>query len=180
MLQTFDAPNGDFSCVRRPRSNTPLQALTLLNEPVFLECARADGTGLFTAGHSAAVARDMDTIRAALGESTINITAESYGGITATAYARQYPHRVRALHLDGTVDHTSTDVTASAAANERMLDRFAAWCASDPACPLRGLDVRRTWRSLIRQVDRDPLPVNLTVVLQDRLIAHYHVSRAGS
>jgi len=41
MLQTFDAPNGDFSCVRRPRSNTPLQALTLLNEPVFLECARA-------------------------------------------------------------------------------------------------------------------------------------------
>jgi hypothetical protein len=29
-------------------------------------------------------------------------------------------------------------------------------------------------------VDRDPLPVNLTVVLQDRLIAHYHVSRAHS
>jgi mono/diheme cytochrome c family protein len=41
MLQTFDAPNGDFACVRRPRSNTPLQALTLLNEPVFLDCARA-------------------------------------------------------------------------------------------------------------------------------------------
>ena len=41
MLQTFDAPNGDFSCVRRCRSNTPLQALTLLNEPVFLESARA-------------------------------------------------------------------------------------------------------------------------------------------
>jgi hypothetical protein len=41
MLQTFDAPNADFSCVRRPRSNSPLQALTLLNEPVSLECARA-------------------------------------------------------------------------------------------------------------------------------------------
>ena len=40
-LQNFDAPNGDFSCVRRTRSNTPLQALTTLNEPVFLECARA-------------------------------------------------------------------------------------------------------------------------------------------
>jgi hypothetical protein len=40
-LQAFDAPNGDFSCVRRTRSNTPLQALTSLNEPVFLECARA-------------------------------------------------------------------------------------------------------------------------------------------
>lgn len=41
MLQAFDAPNGDFACVRRARSNTPLQALTTLNEPIFLECARA-------------------------------------------------------------------------------------------------------------------------------------------
>jgi len=41
VLQNFDAPNGDFSCVRRQRSNTPLQALTTLNEIVFTECARA-------------------------------------------------------------------------------------------------------------------------------------------
>jgi hypothetical protein len=41
MLQTFDAPNGDFSCVRRLRSNTPLQALVSLNEPQFVECAQA-------------------------------------------------------------------------------------------------------------------------------------------
>jgi hypothetical protein len=41
VLQTFDAPNGDFSCVRRTRSNTPLQALATLNETVFMECARS-------------------------------------------------------------------------------------------------------------------------------------------
>jgi hypothetical protein len=41
VLQIFDAPNGDFSCVRRNRSNTPLQALTTLNEPIFMDCARA-------------------------------------------------------------------------------------------------------------------------------------------
>ena len=41
MLQTFDAPRGDASRVRRSRSNTPLQALTTLNEPLFLESARA-------------------------------------------------------------------------------------------------------------------------------------------
>jgi len=39
-LQTFDAPSGESSCVRRARSNTPLQALTMLNEPLFLEAAR--------------------------------------------------------------------------------------------------------------------------------------------
>jgi hypothetical protein len=41
LLQTFDAPNGDFSCVRRTRSNTPLQALVSLNEDQFMDCARA-------------------------------------------------------------------------------------------------------------------------------------------
>jgi hypothetical protein len=42
-LQTFDAPNGDFSCTRRARSNTPLQALVTLNEPIFVECAQSLG-----------------------------------------------------------------------------------------------------------------------------------------
>jgi len=40
-LLVFDAPVGDFSCVRRQRSNTPLQALTTLNEPMFMEAAQA-------------------------------------------------------------------------------------------------------------------------------------------
>jgi hypothetical protein len=39
-LASFDAPNGDLSCARRLRSNTPLAALTGLNEPVFVEAAR--------------------------------------------------------------------------------------------------------------------------------------------
>ncbi len=40
-LANFDAPTGDLSCARRLRSNTPLAALTGLNEPVFVEAARA-------------------------------------------------------------------------------------------------------------------------------------------
>ena len=37
----FDAPSREFCTVKRPRTNTPLQALTTLNDPVFFEAAQA-------------------------------------------------------------------------------------------------------------------------------------------
>ncbi len=40
-LSNFDAPTADIACVRRPRSNTPLAALTSLNEPIFVEASQA-------------------------------------------------------------------------------------------------------------------------------------------
>jgi mono/diheme cytochrome c family protein len=44
VLQVFDAPKGDASCVRRERSNTPLQALVMLNETQFMQCAQSFAT----------------------------------------------------------------------------------------------------------------------------------------
>jgi hypothetical protein len=53
-LNVFDAPDGYLTCTRRNRSNTPLQALTLMNDASFFEMAAAleriiDSEGLETA-----------------------------------------------------------------------------------------------------------------------------------
>lgn len=48
MLTNFDAPDSNVACSRRRRSNSPLQALNLLNDPVFFEAAQAFAYRLVT------------------------------------------------------------------------------------------------------------------------------------
>ena len=65
-LQTFDVPNADQSCVRRLRSNSPLQALVSLNEPVFVECAQNLARQTLAQGGSTDDARITYAFRRAL------------------------------------------------------------------------------------------------------------------
>ena len=67
MLQTFDSPTGDSSCVRRARSNTPLQALTTLNEPLFIESAQALAQKVLKEGGASDAARLNYAVRRVLG-----------------------------------------------------------------------------------------------------------------
>jgi hypothetical protein len=49
---SFDAPSREFCVVRRPRTNTPLQALTILNDPVYVEAAQALARNMIAQGGS--------------------------------------------------------------------------------------------------------------------------------
>ncbi|MGA8598835.1 MAG: DUF1553 domain-containing protein, partial [Bryobacteraceae bacterium] len=49
-LVTFDAPSREFCTIRRVRTNTPLQALTALNDPYFFDAARALAKRMVTEG----------------------------------------------------------------------------------------------------------------------------------
>lgn len=82
-------------------------------------------------------ARDMDRIRAALGDDTLTYLGYSYGTYLGSWYAEQFPERVRALVLDGAVDPSldATDVQVQQAVGfERALDLFLRACAHDDSC----------------------------------------------
>lgn len=61
LLATFDTPDATTACTRRPRSNTPLQALTLANDPAFVEMAKS--LALRVLGE--ALPSDMDRLKLA-------------------------------------------------------------------------------------------------------------------
>ncbi|MFN0104416.1 MAG: DUF1553 domain-containing protein [Bryobacteraceae bacterium] len=85
MLQAFDAPNGDMSCVRRGRSNTPLQALTTLNEPLFLEAARALALKTVREGGSS----DRDRLRFAFRRVVSRFPSDKEADMLLTLLAKQ-------------------------------------------------------------------------------------------
>jgi pimeloyl-ACP methyl ester carboxylesterase len=84
-------------------------------------------------------ARDMDAVRAALGEEQVNFLGYSYGTRLGTSYADQFPDRVRAMMLDGVVDQSETstqEILTSAAGFQQAFDAYAADCTLDADCPL--------------------------------------------
>jgi hypothetical protein len=53
-MATFDAPNREVCLVRRERSNTPLQALVTLNDPVYIEASQALARKMMASGQTTA------------------------------------------------------------------------------------------------------------------------------
>jgi pimeloyl-ACP methyl ester carboxylesterase len=82
-------------------------------------------------------ARDMDRIRAALGDAKLTYLGFSYGTYLGTLYARDFPQRVRALVLDGAIDpalSASDQQVQQAVGFEQSLDQFLKACAGDSGC----------------------------------------------
>jgi hypothetical protein len=69
VMASLDAPNGDLACVRRVRSNTPLAALTQLNEPVFVEAAQALAQRILRDGGATETSRIVHGFRLCTGRS---------------------------------------------------------------------------------------------------------------
>jgi pimeloyl-ACP methyl ester carboxylesterase len=109
---------------------------------------------------SVSYARDIDRIRASLGERQLTMYGVSYGTLTGQMYAEQFPHRVRALLLDSVFDHSLSPekfILSEAKTNEDSFQEFAQWCASDTACVLHGQDVGQLYGDLFEKAVRGEL-----------------------
>ncbi|MEU9733814.1 alpha/beta hydrolase [Streptomyces sp. NPDC048002] len=127
-------------------------------------CARNSGPVLPHIG-TVNASRDLDVMRAALGDRKLNYLGFSYGTRLGAVYAKQFPDHVGRMALDG-VDTLTEPLTeqglVGARGQQAALDDFIAWCAEDIACPF-GQDPR-TGREeiarLVRSLDEDPVPTD--------------------
>ncbi|MBS1695409.1 MAG: alpha/beta hydrolase [Actinobacteria bacterium] len=88
---------------------------------------------------TATTARDMDVVRAALGDEQINYLGFSYGTVLGAEYAERFGDRVRAMVLDGAVDPNMDPIERSVrqmAGFQAAFDEYAADCAQSAGCPL--------------------------------------------
>jgi pimeloyl-ACP methyl ester carboxylesterase len=129
------------------------------NRRLATDCRRRTGP---VAGRvdTLSVVRDVDALRAALGEERISFYGASYGTLLGAQYAQRYPRRVRALVLDSVMDHTVGTpgfLAQETTAAQDLFDEFVAWCARDRECVLRGRDVRALWNALLAEAARGTL-----------------------
>ncbi|KIN02979.1 hypothetical protein OIDMADRAFT_119587 [Oidiodendron maius Zn] len=106
------------------------------------------------------VARDIEAIRIALGDDKLNWIGISYGTQIGAQYAELYPENIRAMVLDGNVDHSAPEIYATTAESETYeneLDRFSEWCSRNETCALYGQDVGRIFDELVATADSSPI-----------------------
>ena len=110
-------------------------------------------------------ARDMDSVRAAMGEAKLNYFGFSYGTFLGSTYASLFPNRYRAMVLDGPVDvngwinRPTENLREQSAGFERALGRFFQACAANQDfCGFGGDDPAGAFDDLIDSAYVQPLP----------------------
>jgi len=111
------------------------------------------------------VARDLDILRAVLGDEVLYYRGASYGTDIGAQYAELFPERVGRLVLDGAVDPTLTGnefLLGQAGGAGRALTAYLQACAADGDCPLGQsvAEARSTLVDLLAVIDAAPLPTD--------------------
>ena len=106
-------------------------------------------------------ARDMDMIRAGLGDDQISYLGISYGTYLGAAYATLFPDRVRAMVLDSAFepggDTIEQQFETQLVGFDGAFNNWAAWCQETKSCAFNATDVPARWDALEKQLDDTPI-----------------------
>jgi pimeloyl-ACP methyl ester carboxylesterase len=142
-----------------PVSDADWAALVAEDTKVADECYSIYGSDL-TFYSTTETVRDMEALRAKLGDSKLTYLGYSYGTLIGAEYASAYPDKVRALVLDGAVDPTISSIDqdkTQAAGFQLAFSHYAAACAKSSKCPL-GSDPVGFVQQLMATSDQHPIP----------------------
>lgn len=111
--------------------------------------------------------RDLDLMRALVGDDKLSYLGYSYGTQIGAVYADLFPQRAGRLVLDAAVDITDDDTVIQAMGFDLALGNFAAWCARQNCSLGASKDaVLKTTTDLLDRLDSEPLPVGDRMLTQ--------------
>jgi pimeloyl-ACP methyl ester carboxylesterase len=146
-----------------PRGSSAWAAERTQAHQEFSDACEANSNGILPFITTENSARDMDLLRAVLGDSALNYLGYSYGTFLGATYAKLFPERVGRLVLDGAIDPAipGSQVSAIQAIGfESALRAYMADCLEGSECPFRGTvdEGMADLGTLLAGVDQSPLP----------------------
>ena len=164
-VRCFDAADMDaylYDIPASPRGTAEWEAELTERNKTFADACEANSGGILPHITTIDSARDMDLIRAVLGDKQLNYLGYSYGTFLGATYADLYPDKAGRLVLDGAIDPAVSGIevgTTQALGFESALRAYMQDCLDSGSCPFNGTldEAMADLGALLASVDRTPL-----------------------
>ncbi|NQX27259.1 alpha/beta fold hydrolase [Microbacteriaceae bacterium VKM Ac-2854] len=167
-VRCFDGDQMDsflYDIVPGERGSDEWIAASRATATAFADACEANSGSLLPHIDTVSAAKDLDVLRAALGDTALNYLGYSYGTYLGATYAGLFPDRVGRLVLDGALDPAATNldvVTQQAKGFESALRAYLTDCLGSDDCPFSGGvdDAMADVRAMLDRVDASPIRAN--------------------
>ncbi|KAG8156317.1 hypothetical protein KVR01_013769 [Diaporthe batatas] len=147
-----DTAIGDEPSEFEVTTDAGLQQQIEYNQRLGASCKTLMGT-LFDNMDTIAVAKDMELVRVAIGDEPMNYFGQSYGTQLGAQYAQLFPSKVRAMALDGILQHTgdyASNVLIQTKALDAAIQEFFNRCEKNTTnCGPQGAQMRQLWANIV-------------------------------
>jgi pimeloyl-ACP methyl ester carboxylesterase len=168
---TDDEMDANYASDAKPDNPAELEKLIKEAQDYVAKCEK--NTKNLTAYSTENAARDMDVIRAVLGDKKLNYLGKSYGTYLGTIYAQLFPDKVGRVVLDGAIDPDATPLQQSitqAVGFDNALDAFIKDCLQLDTCPLPKDATKQYFTDLFDSVAKKPLTTSTKRVAIESLV----------